>query len=183
LTKESSSFDEWNFNDDEGTIAAKQAEDKSKLSFNSKKTSVTMISSPQEKKNPSQTTIKQCYPYHVQSNSTNFQHNAEPSKKKSANQLGIVDPNFSAYVRNHYVNEYQHRGDNKQGIKSVEECKEGGLPPPIWMKRFNEDKNKKRSISAELAIEKKEQIMVKKETLSDEKIFDTITKDMLKKED
>ena len=142
-----------------------------------------MISSPQGKKNSSQTTIKQCYPYHVQSNSTNFQHNAEPSKKKSANQLGIVDPNFSAYVRNHYVNEYQHRGDNKQGIKSVEECKEGGLPPPIWMKRFNEDNNKKRSISAEMAIENKEQIMLKKEILRDEKINDTMTKDMLKKED
>ena len=150
-----------------------------------------MISSPQGEKNSSQTTIKQCYPYHVQSNSTNFQHNAEPSKKKTANQLGIVDPNFSAHVRNYYVNKYQHRGESatnsplacKEEINSIEECKEGGLPPPIWMKRFNEDKNKKRSISAELAIENKEQIMVKKETLRDEKIIDTITKDMVKKED
>ena len=185
LTKGSSSFDDWNFDDDEGIKEAKKVEDKSLLSLDSTKTTFALISAPQGRKKSSQTTIKQCYPYHVQSNNINCLHNAEPSTKKTANQLGIVDPFFSAQVRNFYVNEYQHKGDSatkthlasRQEIDSREESKEGGSPAPHrWTERLNQynlGREKKRSKKTEDNLDEEKQDQFKS---------DAITRDQLEEE-
>ena len=169
LTKRSSSFDDWNFDDDEGIKEARKVEDGSLLSLDSTKTTFALISVPQEKKNSSQTTISQCYPYHVQSNDINYLQNAETSTKKTANQLGIVDPLFSAKVREYYVDKYQHKEDSatktnvdsEQDIDSREETKEGGLPPPQrWTERsnkYNLERGKKRSKKTEDISDKEKQ--------------------------
>ena len=182
LTKGSSSFDDWNFDDDEGIKEAKKVEDGSLPSLDSTRTTFALISVPQGKQNSSQTTIRQCYPYHVQSNDINCLHNAEPSTKKTANQLGIVDPLFSAKVRSYYVDKYQHKEDSatktnvasQRDIDSREETKEGGLPPPQrWTERsnkYNLDREKKRSKKTEDISDKEKQDQFKSDAITKVKV-------------
>jgi hypothetical protein len=182
LTKGSSSFDDWNFDDDEGIKEAKKVEDGSLPSLDSTKTTFALISAPQGRKKSNQTTIRQCYPYHVQSNNINCLHNAEPSTKKTANQLGLVDPLFSAKVRSYYVDEYQHqkKGATKtnvasqRDIDSTEETKEGGLPPPQrWTERsnkYNLDREKKRSKKTEDISDKEKQDQFKSDAITKVKV-------------
>ena len=86
LIKGSLSFDDWNFNDDEGTKSAKEAEDKSQLSLDSTKTTVTMISSPQggeiPAKQPSSSAILIMFNLIVQSFNTMQNH---PRRKQLTN--------------------------------------------------------------------------------------------------
>ena len=110
---------------------------------------------------------------------------AEASTKKTANQLGIVDPLFSAKVRKYYVDKYQHKEDSatktnvdsERDIDSREETKKGGLPPPQrWTERsnkYNLDREKKCSKKTEDNLDEEKQDQFKS---------DTITQDQLEEE-
>ena len=95
-------------------------------------------SAPQQKNDPNQTTTDQCYHSHIQSDDTNSRRNARTSTRKTANQLGPIDPFFRAKVCTIYVNKYQSRGNgatnttlaSQQETDSKKEFKDGGSPPP-----------------------------------------------------